>query len=378
MPNQQLNQIDHLIDLGEIDNALKAAAAHFLAEQDFHRLFEIRKLQARNSLGIPLIQWNSTASLDSATQLALDSKLLEACREVGLLHLQQGNLSSAWPYLEPLEDRQWIKTQIANMPIVDDKLDVVIEFAFHRGAHPVYGFELIIQHMGTCNAITLFDSSSAYFDRKTRQELAATLVNHFFEEILRNLNAGRGAPESISKDEFIDSFKSQSNWGGPHADATHLNSVTRIGLILDSSEELRKLWALSSYGLQLPEMFQFPGIVPFENHFLDCLAFYEGLLGIDRARHISKFENKIIEAQGSSAALLVTETVVDWLIKMGDSASAVTIVARYGGDDFGTLGIAPNLIASCQNDPIATRQLLDIFRSRDDCLSFLMTRLTQL
>ncbi len=386
----EIEKIQAALATGDRRRALELAANSFQKSSDAHRLFEVRKMQARLGMGLPLISWaerlntdgsNSRDEVRPEVQKRLEDQLLAACREAAELLLDSGNIAGAWPYLEPLDDREWVRKQIERAPVDSNNIEALTEYAFHRGGHPAYGFRLILKNSGTCNAITLFDSAAPYLDRVTRAKLAQELIEHFFAELVDNVSAilcdqqpNSSQSQSFGTVEFTNAIASGELElsGGPHIDATHLNSVTRIGQVVSESSLIEKLLALSEYGSRLPEMFQFPGIAPFENQFADCLIFYKALAGRDIDTAIGHFRQKLAEAEGTSNHLLVAETVVDWLGRIGRVAEAVEVALAYPLDDFGQLGIAPNLLEIAKLNPDAERQLARHFRERGDLLSFLM------
>jgi hypothetical protein len=389
--SDEIQKIEAALVAGDRQRALELAAVAFQTAGDAHRLFEIRKMQARLRLGLPLVSWaerrkvegtSSSEEVRPEVQKQLEDQLLAACREAAAMLLANGNIAAAWPYLEPLDDRDWVRQQIERAPVDASNLEAMTEYAFHRGGHPAYGYRLILKNSGTCNAITLFDSAAPYLDRATRVKLAQELVEHFFAELVNNVGASmrdrqphNPLSQTFGADELIRAL-SKGNLelsGGPHIDATHLNSVTRIGQIVSEPSLVEKLLTLSQYGSRLPEMFHFPGIAPFENQFADSVVFYQALAGREIGSAIEHFKRKLVEAEGTPNHLLVVETLVEWLGRIGRAKEAVEVAIAYPLDDFGQLGIAPNLLEIAKQNPEAEQRLALHFRERGDLLSFLMT-----
>ncbi len=372
-----ITEIQRQLDADQPELALSDAAEYFKMTKDPHRLFEVRKMQSRLRLGLPIVSWQSLEELEATNRVALESELLAACQEVGLLSLENGDLGRAWNYLEPLEDRAWVLEQLTATPITDTNLDQAIEIALHRGVHPVWGMQLILEHYGTCNAITMFDSSAAYLPQLVKVSLAEELIQHFYGELLQNMGSN---PRSLAVDDqaFSQSVLSQDaseNGGAPHIDATHLHSVTRIGRITIQNRILKMLLSLCYYGERLGEMFQFAGEPPFESHYRDLALFYSGLLDMDRAAAIKHFESKLAESIGQPHHLLVAETIVDWLARMGEIDRAIEIATSYSDDDFGQLSIAPNLVELATRGQVSLAPLKSRLLKDGDVLRYLMTAL---
>lgn len=379
--NINAEQIFETLEKGDSESSLDLAAELFIHSGDFHRLFEVRKLQGRRRLGLPAIAWGKREVLEPELREQLDRELLTACRETAELWLAKGNLPAAWPYLEPLDDRAWVQAAIESLTVDSDNIETLIEHAFHRGGHPLHGFRLILKHSGTCNAITLMDSASPYLARELRTSLASELADHFYGELLKNLTAAGNTNPPTERDQswrdvakFIQAVENRdprlSN--GPHIDATHLHSVTRIGQVVSDIKIVEQLYALSLYGEQLAPMFHFPGQPPFESHFFDSVWFYRGLLGIQVEEAISHFEKKLASSRGTELELVVCETVVDWLIRLGRLEQAVETALTYSGNNFGELGISPNLIEAVQKDSEVAARLASHFRKQGDVLSHLL------
>ena len=92
----------------------------------------------------------------------------------------------------------------------DERLGAIIEVAFNHGVSPERGFELIMEHYGTCPAITAFEQLPPN-DEATRAACAGRLIRHLHRELaaqppLRDRQPGpgrrrRGRPSpSWSKD----------------------------------------------------------------------------------------------------------------------------------------------------------------------------------
>lgn len=376
----QSSQIFQATDAAELRKSLALAAQWFTEAGDFHRLFEIRKIEARLDLGLPPLPSGNDA--EGAIRERLDEKLLAACRETAALWVSAGNLPAAWPYLEPLEDRAWVRALIRQVPIDPNSLDGVVEYALHRGGDPEYGYELVLNYFGTCNAITVFDSISPYLSRPIREGLAAQLVAHFFREWAKNWGLGWNE-EQFSESQSIDSVIQKFNAVGPSddqirgvpcVDATHLHSVTRIGRVVREPIGLQKLLVLCRYGATLGDAFQYPGRPPFQSHFTDSAIFYQALLGSEVEQAIDHFRRKIEASFGSEDELEVREIVFDWLVRIGRTASACDVVIDYAKDDFGELGIAPELFVTLRGDRESLERLYQHFRERGDVLGGLLSK----
>ncbi len=376
----QSSQVFQAADAADLRKSLALAAQWFIESGDFHRLFEIRKIEARLDLGLPPLPGGNDA--EGAIRERLDQKLLAACRETAALWVSAGNLPAAWPYLEPIEDRAWVRELIRQVPIDPDSLDSVVEYALHRGGDPEYGYRLVLNHFGTCNAITVFDSISPYFGRPIREVLAAQLVSHFFGEWANNWgldwkgdqSSERQSIELVMQNLHVAGSSDLQLGVAPCVDATHLHSVTRIGRIVREPIVLQKLLVLCRYGATLGDAFQYPGRPPFQNYFADSAVYYQALLGIKIEQDIDHFHRKLAASVGSEDELEVREILFDWLVRIGRTASACDLVIDYAKDNFGELGIAPELFVTLRGDRESLDRLYQHYRDRGDVLGGLLSK----
>ena len=70
----------------------------------------------------------------------------------------------------------------------DERLGAVIEVAFNHGVSPERGFELIMEHYGTCPAITAFEQLPPH-EEATRTACAGRLIRHLHRELTANLRS---------------------------------------------------------------------------------------------------------------------------------------------------------------------------------------------
>ena len=76
-----------------------------LAEQKRHQLvFEVRLLQKRHVLGLPLVFAGTIADLPPEHQGAYQTALTEAAREAGHAFLADGDIARAWTYFRAIGD----------------------------------------------------------------------------------------------------------------------------------------------------------------------------------------------------------------------------------------------------------------------------------
>jgi hypothetical protein len=379
-------QIESSRSKTEALSALQRMADYFLAQGDFHRLFETRKFQSRIRAGLPPFYVERPSGLSKDQSDLIENELLDACREVGTLLANAGKLGQAWPYLQPLDDSRFVEELIERIPATEEKLNELIDIGFYQRAHPKHGYQLVLSHLGTCQAISAFDSMAPYLTLSQRREMAGLLLSHIYKEISTNIESSlkrEGCEMPVTSVDvprtltfYLESFPEQVARTSPHLDATHLVAVMRISRIVDQTDQLKMGIELARYGNQLPSILQYAGEVPFDETYPDHLFFLRGLIGDDPDSTIEHFNNKfqkLMSQPGEQAAL---ETLIELLRRIGRVDRALELAIQFGGKDFGSEGLAPSLIEL----GLAARhceQLGQRFRTDGDLLGYAALILTR-
>ena len=109
-------------------------------------------MQIRHDLGLSLLHQSSDPPLNKETQRQLEDRFLDACREIAQLYFQQGNLNEGWIYLQPICDDPVAKELLESVAVTDENVEGVIEIAFNHNVSPAYGYRLLLERRGTCDA----------------------------------------------------------------------------------------------------------------------------------------------------------------------------------------------------------------------------------
>ena len=99
------------------------------------------------------------AGLPEPARTQYEEKYVAAIRLVGSRHLDAGDIPTAWAYYRAIAETEPVASAIRDYRPTenDERLGAVIEVAFNHGVSPERGFELIMEHYGTCPAITAFE-----------------------------------------------------------------------------------------------------------------------------------------------------------------------------------------------------------------------------
>ena len=324
-------------------------ADYFRKNQMYGELFEALKMKSRLSLDLPMLYGEEPDELSEQHQLKLEDKLLDACREVGTLLVREGRIAEGWMYLQPLADRHYVAGLIKEIEVSEENVDIVIDIALRQSVAPEYGYQLILEHHGTCNSITTLDTYATGFSRPLQEKLSAMLVEHVYQELQANLVRHVGQHESSEpKEARISDLIAHRDWlfnnGGHHLDVTHLASVMRIARLTGDVGAIRKAAEMAEYGNRLAADFQFPGQPPFQDTYPDHAIFFRALLGENVERAIEHFRAKAISEMTDQTGTLATEHFVALLDRLGRHEMAIEIATQHLSDSSQRLGIAPSLV----------------------------------
>ena len=317
-------------------------------DQQYSAWFEALKLQARFELGLEPWNLGVAESLTAEVQRQLEDRLVEACRVVGERMLAVGRISEGWMYLRPVGDSVRAVELLRQVELTDENCDQIIEVALGHGAAPAWGFELLLQRMGTCNAITAFDTQMAQATLPERQQAAVLLLRHLYAELLKNvrqhgwqcLSAATPLSESETTEwdlvqwvEHAPQLVANQNY---HTDPSHLSSVVRIARIVDDPETQRLAWQLCRYGQQLDELFQPQGYAVFDPYYATHVAYYEVLLGKESATEGLEFFRQrraaltLAAAQPTAlsweAQIEATDILVELLMRRNQPGDAIQVL----------------------------------------------------
>jgi hypothetical protein len=357
-----------------IEKSLDFLEHRFRTEKEFFKLFEVLKMRCRLQMGLPLITGQPSDDLTTAEQNRLEGCLLGACRDVGSLLMKAGRLQEGWMYLQPVGDRHLSEQLIRAIEPDEENVETVVEIALSQGAAPAYGYRLLLDHYGTCNAITTFDTQAARFDRSEQKAMASLLLNHLYKELCENLRfCVEQNEQSVKQPGNLAAILQEHSWliedGAHHIDTTHLASVVRISRLTDSVDDIEKALELADYGSRLHQDFQYPSPPPFESTYADHQAFFRCLLGEEQEATISRFRQKCQSVDVMQYGPVAYETLADLLLRIGRNREAIEVLTDEKVQQLEPMGIAPQIleIADTPEDRMLVREH---YRSQHDLLGF--------
>lgn len=310
-----------------LEAALEGLAKELLDQERLHELFEVRKLQLRTRLGLPIEQWQAIDELSPEQGDALERGLLTICREVGSRFMEIGAVLQGWQYLEPVGDRPAAAALLRNVEVTDENVEEVIQLSMGQAIEPDLGFRLVLERFGTCSSITTYESQLAMQPLNVRRGPAGQLVEHLYAELVGRIQNAIAEVEGQTPETCsLVGLMANRDWLfeglNHHIDTTHLASTLRIARVLQERPLIEKAVELARYGSRLHDDFQYKGQMPFESTYSDTLEFFEALLGNNPEPAITRLA-KLVElhaADGNLDAAVWYVYLLDQL-SMGEQAT---------------------------------------------------------
>lgn len=366
--------VSSALKTGGIEAALEAVEKQLRQEQKYHELFEVLKMQARHRAGLPLLYSDVPDPMSAAQREQLENGLLAACRQVGLLLLKAGHIRQGWTYLRPTGDVELAREVLRDIPASQTNVDELVEVLLHEGVDVERGFRLVLQHYGTCSAITTYDSVIVQRSKPDRQRAAALLVEQLYRELLASLRADierqQGFPPA---EETIGELVADRDWlfgeFAYHVDTTHLASVMRCARIIDDRSYVRLARDMTEYGRRLSRQFQYKSEEPFADTYPAHALFFDALLGQRVEEALEYFRQKAEQLPVEQYGSLPRETWVDLLARVGRPQQALREALRLLPEAGPSCGVAPSLweLGRLAGD---FQPIVEYYRSQNNLLGY--------
>jgi len=344
-------------------------------KKDYSSLFYALLLKKRFELGVSPIPTGSAQELPEEIHEPYEEGIRQACREVGRLFLDQGDIPHAWVYFRMLGENQPVHDALNDYkPIETDDLQQLVDIAFHQGVHPHRGFDLLLERFGICSAITMVGSQEMGMSPDVRDYCIRRLVGALHTELCHRLKAEinhheGSAPVLSSVGELIAGRDWLFQDEFYHIDISHLASVVQMSVYLSPGEELRFARQLCEYGKRLSPRFQSPGDSPFEDQYADYAKYLAALDGEGVEEAIAHFQAKAEKADPENEGTRPAEVLVNFLVRLGRHEQALQVAREYlSSVEHRPLG-CPSLVELCQRTS-DFEALAEIAREQGDLVHF--------
>ena len=268
----------------DTDQMFQRVAQQLLAAGELDRLFDLRLMEIRHRLALPLEQEGALDDLAEPLRSDLESAYLAACREVGQLFLERGQAQEAWSYLRAAGEKPLLRKWLASVVPDQQHFDELIQLALYEAVDPERGFAWLLAQSGTCNAITQLEGLAGGLQASDLAACTTLLVRHLHEELLGNLRGHlerlqQSIPDTDSISTLLDKYPVLVEEGAYHIDTSHLATTVRFARLITDSAILRLAVDLALYGSRLEKELQYPGQPPFEDLYPAHLIFFRATLG---------------------------------------------------------------------------------------------------
>lgn len=319
---------------GGVPTLLRELTTTLEASGNTPLLLETRLLEKRHELGLPLLGELDHASLSAETKAEIERHYRETCRELGQRLLDGGDFIGACPFLRAAGDTAPIAAALEewrrNPPDdIEAELDPVLELAIGQGVAPITGFELLLEHRGTCDAISILESQFPY-GNDVKTPCVSALVRSFYRELRDGLDQDlvQHEGQAFSDGTVLDVLDGR-RWlfrgNRCHVDDSHLQAVIRFSVLLDDPDDLARAAELAIYGMHLPSGFQHSELCPFEDFYNDYRILLDTLAGRRVTEGIDHFQEKLdrnVEQHGR-ALQFPAEVLVFLLARTGQLERAI-------------------------------------------------------
>jgi hypothetical protein len=356
LANSAFDDVESTLRTSGPSVALERLADHLSASGDLRALLDALLLKARHELGLPLIAAGSLADLPEPSRSRYEERYVEAIRLVGSKHLESGDIPTAWAYFRAIAENEPVAKAILDYRPSenDERLGAIIEIALHHGVSPIRGLELILEHYGTCSAISAFEQLPGH-DEAVRVACAERLIRRVHRDLSVNVRsdiAGRGQilpPEESAIAELIRGrdwlFADESY----HVDISHLASVVRMAVLVTDPEVLALGVDLAEYGRRLSPRLQLEGHAPFERIFDDHRVYLRALLGRDVDTAIAHFHAKLdLPGDEVAESSVPAQTLVNLLVRIGRLESAIEVAGEHLAGLPDSVLFCPSVAQLCQ------------------------------
>ncbi len=380
--DQAFDELEQTLRTQGAQPALDRLIEQLDAVKEYRALLDAIVLKARHELGLPLFHSGPLSNLPEPERTQFEERYVDAIRLVGGRFLAAGDIPSAWAYFRAIAEPRPVALALDAYEPGDDpeRLSQIIDIALYQGANTRRGFELVLNHYGTCSAITALEQVSAS-DENARVACVERLIRHLHEQLVANLRgdiAQRGQPLP-DEGTSIAGLVATRDWlfadEAYHIDVSHLASTVRYSLMASDPAVLALAVDLTEYGRRLSPRLQFEGSPPFEKVFDDHRVYLRAMLGHDVENAVTHFHAKLDPALADDPeASLPAQVFVDLLMKLGKIDEAIDVAATYLTAVPESALICPGISEICQRGGRMSR-LTEIARGQGNLVQFLASLL---
>lgn len=356
--------------------AIEALIAELQTAEDFGNLFYALLMKRRVELGVSPFPTGPSADLPSHTHEPYEHAIREAGRYVGGIYLKRREFPKAWTFFRMLGEPEPVREALAQYePQPEDDIYPIVEIAWQNGLLPKKGFDLILDRHGVCSAITTLGGSDLNSNPDLRDYCVSRLVRALHEQLTDRVRGdlearGTPAPVGTTLRPMLEAHPELLGDDAYHIDTSHLSSVAQMGMYLPAGPENDLARELCEYGRRLaPALQGGGGDAPFEDVYVDYLAFLNVIAGIDVEAGLERFRAKAAR-EAAEGATYAAQVYVNLLIRIGRTREALAAATTFLLHEDERALICPGVaeLARRLNDYDA---LTEAAKARNDAVQFL-------
>ncbi len=304
-------------------------------DKNYDRLFDALLLKKRLEMGVPVVRPTSFDNLPEDRRAEFEEHYVNAAREIGALHLEEGSIPRAWIYLRTIREPEPIVAAINALEISQDVDEEIVDIALYQGVAPAKGLEMLLASHGTCNSITVLDQQFMQLEPQVRQECAALLAQTIYRDLTATIKYEVERKQgSAPTEETLRELITGQEWlfaeDNYHIDVSHLHAVIRFCRSLDADrDEVRLATELTEYGAQLSPQYRYAGDPPFEDYYTSASPLFNALTDTDRDAALDFFRDQLAGDAPDSDKQLTAYHLVDLLRRIDRTEDALDIAAKY-------------------------------------------------
>ncbi len=276
-----LDQLRATLQASGTAAAVDKLIQHLRVSEDYQSLFYALLLKKRVELGLSPFTTGVGSNIPEPAQEAYEHAIREAGREVGQALLERRRFAQAWGFFRMLNEPEAMRAALEGFePGPDDDVYAAIEIAWQQGVLPQKGFDWVLKHHGICSAITMVSGADFSTNLELRDYCIKQLIHSLHSQLRERLQvdlAGRtiATPADATVRQLVELHPNLAGEMGYHVDTSHLLSVVQMSLYLPAGPENELAQELCEYGRRLAPGLQGFNDAPFEESYVDYLAYLQ-------------------------------------------------------------------------------------------------------
>ncbi|MCA9073780.1 MAG: hypothetical protein KDA93_02015 [Planctomycetaceae bacterium] len=352
-------------------------------QKAYHKLFDATLIRKKHELGLPLSRPTSFEDVPEEHRKEVEEAYVEAAREIGKLFLADGDIPSAWMYMQVIREPEPVKEAIEKLPVATDYSEAnesVMQIALFEKVHPLKGVKMLLRSHGMCNTITSLDQAMGNLSPEQRSDCAKELVRELYHDLSESVR--RQVQEKVPLIEpktTLRELLAGRDWllegGNYHIDVSHLSSVVRFARSIDApADELDLVLQLCDYGQRLDPQLQYPGEPPFEDFYPAHRHFFQVVLDKEVDTSLDYFRQKLENEPDEHDKPLLAYVLVDLLVRSKHLDEAVEVAAVHLTGLGNDVGFS---FAELCADAGRLDRLAEVMREQDDLVGYTAALIAQ-